>query len=127
MKVIVSTDQAAAPRGAYPQAVVAGDILYLSGQIGLKGTEDGLPATLEEQVRQIFVNIRGILSAKNADFSNLLTMTCYLAENQEWAIFNRAYGECLGSFDPPARTTVTVKALPLGALAEITAVAILNP
>jgi 2-iminobutanoate/2-iminopropanoate deaminase len=126
MKDTIKTDQAATPRGAYSQAVVSGDTMYLSGQIGLRGNDPALSETLEEQTRQVLENIRGILAARELDFSSLLTMNCYLSEGQEWAIFNQVYDECLGDFDRPARTTVIVKGLPLGALVEITAVARLN-
>ncbi|MET0180863.1 MAG: RidA family protein [Novosphingobium sp.] len=123
MKDTIETDQAAKPRGAYSQAVVSGDTMYLAGQIGLRGGNPDLADTLEEQTRQVLANIRGILADRGLDFGNLLTMTCYLSEGQEWSIFDKVYGECLGDYARPARTTVIVKGLPLGALVEITAVA----
>jgi 2-iminobutanoate/2-iminopropanoate deaminase len=98
-------------------------VLYISGQVGLRRDEASLPDGLEQQAKQAMINIADILSSQGLDFQHLVTMTCYLSEGQDWSTFDRIYGECLIGYELPARTTVLVKALPLDALVEITAIA----
>lgn len=123
MTEIVDTQAAAAPRGAYAQAVRHGDTLYLAGQIGVRGTDGGLAAGLEAQIIQAIENIRQILHSEGGALSDLVTVTCYITDKDHFPTFNTIYAQCFSSARLPARTTVVVKELPLGALFEATAIA----
>jgi 2-iminobutanoate/2-iminopropanoate deaminase len=123
VKSIVKSDLAATPQGFYSQAVLAEGVMYLSGQIGLRKNDPTLPEGLEQQIKQAMRNIADILFSRGLGFQHLVAMTCYLSEGQEWSTFDQIYGECLEGHELPARTTIFVKALPLGALVEITAIA----
>lgn len=123
MSKIVETQAAATPRGAYAQAVRYGDTLYLAGQIGVRGVDGGLADGLEAQIVQAIDNMRQILASEGGDLSNLVTVTCYITDKDDFPEFNTVYQRCFGAARLPARTTVVVKELPLGALFEVTGIA----
>ena len=108
--------------GPYSPAVgVAGgsEILFLSGQIPLDGVTGTLNGdTIEEQTRQVFTNIRGLLADLNLDFSHIVKTTVFLKNMRDFASMNAVYTTFFPQ-DPPARTTVEVSALPKEALIEI--------
>lgn len=118
----ISADGAASPRAAYSQAIATADLLHLSGQIGWAPGAPAIEAGFEAQVRQIFMNIRAILAADGRDLQDLLSVTTYLTSVEDFEAFNALYAELMTADPPPARTTVIV-ALPLGALVEISCVA----
>lgn len=123
MNSIVQTSTAASPRGAYAQAIRHGNTLYLAGQIGVRGADDGLASGLEAQIVQAIENMRNILAAEGGGLSDLVTVTCYITDKEDFPVFNAVYQRCFGSARLPARTTVVVKELPLGALFEATGIA----
>ena len=120
---IVSTSAAPAAIGPYSQSVFAqGKFFFISGQIGMKA--DGTMADgIENQTRQVILNLRAILFAGGLDPGDLVKTTIYLMDMNDFATVNEIYSEMVGS-EPPARATVQVSGLPKGALVEIEAIAI---
>jgi 2-iminobutanoate/2-iminopropanoate deaminase len=119
---IVSTSSAPAAIGPYSQAIFAqGKFFFISGQIGMRA--DGTMADgVEDQTRQVIMNLRAILLAGGLDPGDLVKTTIYLTDMNHFAMVNDIYSEMVGS-EPPARATVQVSALPKGALVEIEAIA----
>jgi 2-iminobutanoate/2-iminopropanoate deaminase len=120
---IVNTDKAPAALGPYSQAVWAGDLLFLSGQIGLDPESGKLVAggTLS-QAEQIFNNIRAILESQEMDFKNIVKVTVFGLDIKEFPEVNKLYATFFPE-NPPARSFVQAAGLPAGAAIEIEAVA----
>jgi 2-iminobutanoate/2-iminopropanoate deaminase len=125
-KEVVRTESAPAPfQGApYNQAISAGGLVFVSGQLGLAPDETALEGKgIEEQTRQALENLRAILEAAGSGLARLLKTTVFLADLADFAAMNAVYASYVGDA-PPARATVQVGALPSGALVEIDAVAL---
>lgn len=123
MKTKIATDKAPKAVGPYSQAVTNGSFIYTSGQIHL--TPDGklLEGTIEEQTHQIMSNLKAVLTAAGVTFKDVVKTTIYVTDMDFYAQVNQVYGSYFQ--EPfPARETVCVKALPLGAKLEISLVAI---
>jgi 2-iminobutanoate/2-iminopropanoate deaminase len=122
----VSSDQAPAAIGPYSQAIVSGDLLFLSGQIPLDPqTGELVRGDIEAQTRRVLANLGAVLGAAGAGFENLVKTTIYLVDLGDFATVNRVYAECFTA-SPPARATVQVAALPKGARVEIDGIARLS-
>lgn len=118
----IFTENAPAAIGPYSQAVVCGDMVYVSGQIALDPkTGAVVSGTIEGQTEQICRNIGGILKAAGTSFDRAVKTTCFLADMSDFAAFNRVYGKYFTS--SPARSCVAVSALPKGVLAEVDVIA----
>ena len=123
MKRIIHTNQAPAPIGPYSQAVAFGDTLYVSGQIALDPQTGELNMqTLEQETEQVMQNLKAVLAAAGADFSNVLKSTIFLSDMQLFADVNAIYARYF-SENPPARETVQVAGLPKGVNVEISVIA----
>jgi len=110
--------------GPYSQAIQAGSLVFLSGQIPLDPhTGEMVPGGIEAETRQVMNNLGEVLKAAGLDFGSLVKTTIYLVDLGEFATVNRIYGEYFAQM-PPARATVQVAALPKGALVEIDGVAV---
>ena len=110
--------------GPYSQAIQAGNLLFLSGQIPLDpGTGELVSGGIAAQTRQVLNNLGEVLKAAGLDFDGLVKTTIYLVDLGDFATVNRIYGECFAG-TPPARVTVQVAALPKGALVEIDGIAV---
>lgn len=121
MKVI-STPNAPAAIGPYSQAMVAGNLLFTSGQIAIDpATGNVVEGGIVEQTEQIMKNLGEVLKAAGATFDNAVKTTCFLAEIADFAAFNEVYGKYFTS--KPARSCVAVKDLPKGVLAEVEVIA----
>lgn len=119
---IIHTDKAPAAVGPYSQAIAAGKMLYLSGQIAINPAEGKIVAvTIEAQAEQCCRNVEAVLAAAGLDMSRVVKTTCFLAEIADFKVFNEVYAKHFIS--KPARSCVAVKDLPAGALCEIEAVA----
>ena len=120
-KTVVRTDDAPAPlQGApYSQAVRYGDLVFVAGQFGLLAGHDAL---VGEQTEQVCKNLEAILSTAGSSFAQVLNTTIYLSDFGDFAGVNEVYGRYVGD-RPPARATVQVAALPMGAKVEIAVVA----
>jgi len=124
-KTAVATDNAPKAVGPYAQAHWAGDLLYLSGQIGLDPTTGKLVgADVTAQTHQIMAHLSAVLAAAGLELGDLVKTTIFLTDMADFAVVNQCYGDYFKE-DPtlPARACVEVAALPLGALVEIEGVA----
>lgn len=120
----VATDKAPAAVGPYSQAIKTGNMLYCSGQIGLipeTGTLAG--EDIRSQSRQALLNLAAVLSAAGFKTDNIVKTTVFLTDMKDFAVFNTIYADFLTPHKP-ARATVQVAALPLGALVEIECIAV---
>ncbi|MBI5500645.1 MAG: RidA family protein [Deltaproteobacteria bacterium] len=127
MKKLWRTDHAPAAIGPYSQAVEAGGLVFLSGQIPLDpATGQLVPGDVTAQTERVLDNLGAVLAAAGLDFSHVLKTTIYLTDLAAFPKVNEAYGRRFTT-EPPARATVQVAALPRGALVEIDAVARREP
>jgi len=122
-KHIVTTDDAPSALGPYSQAILAGELLFCSGQVGIDPSRGEIVSNkVEEQARQVMFNLTAVLAAADMSLSNVVKTTIYLASMNDFQAVNTVYGEFFPT-DPPARATVEVSRLPIGALVEIDAIA----
>ena len=124
-KTVVRTESAPAPfQGApYSQAIAAGGLVFVSGQLSLKpGDKEISAGTIEEQTEQVFANLRAILEAAGSSLDRLVKTTVYLTTLENFQGMNEVYRRHVGDA-PPARATVAV-GLPDGFLVEIDAIAL---
>lgn len=123
-KTIIQTNNAPAPIGPYNQAVLAGNILFLSGQIALvPGTNDLNIATIQDETNQVMHNIKAILDAADYAFSDVVKTSIFLSDMTLFSAVNEVYGTYFTS-DFPARETIAVKTLPRNVNVEITMTAV---
>jgi len=122
---VVHTDQAPAAVGPYSQAIKTDSLLFTAGQIGLNPTTGKLvEGGIEAETRQVLNNLKAVLKAAGTGFDQVLKTTIFLTDMGEFATVNGIYGQYFGEA-PPARSTVAVAALPLGAKVEIEAIALI--
>ncbi len=125
MKREIRTDRAPSPVGPYSQAVEVGNVLFLSGQIGIDPSTGKLKGSFKEQVVQIFKNVEEILKEAGYSKENVVKVTLYLKDLSKFQELNTVYEEFFKDVNPkPARVTVGVKDLPLGADIEVDVVAV---
>ena len=123
MKKIINTTNAPAPIGPYNQAVLSGDMLFISGQIALiPGTSDLANADVNAEANQVMKNLKAILSEAGMDFNNVVKTTIFLSDMSLFGEVNEIYGSYFKS-DYPARETVAVKGLPKNVNIEISMIA----
>jgi reactive intermediate/imine deaminase len=121
-KTIISTADAPAAIGTYSQATRHGDIVYLSGQIPLLPQSMTLvEGGIEEQIHQVFRNLRAVCTASGSNLDAILKLTVYLVDMTHFPQVNTIMAEYF-SQPYPARAAVGVAALPRGALIEIDAI-----
>ena len=123
MKQIIATPNAPAAVGPYSQAVLANNTLYLSGQIGINPATQQLVAGVEAQTKQVFSNIEAVLSEAGYALADLVKVTVFITDMDNFAKVNEVYASFLQA-PYPARSCVAVAALPKGALVEIEVVAV---
>lgn len=105
--------------GPYSQAVRSGSLLFCSGQIPINPASGKIEATdVEGQARQVLTNIQALLASQNLDLSRVVKATVFLQDMADFPKVNPIYAEAFGDHKP-ARSTVAVAGLPLGALIEI--------
>lgn len=120
----IATSRGPSAIGPYSQAIVAGDLIFVSGQIPLDpelGTliDGGIAA----QTDRVIKNLSAILEAAGSSLDKVVKTTVYLASLDDFSAMNETYGEYFRT-DPPARATVQAARLPKGAALEIDAIAI---
>ena len=125
-KEIVRTERAPAPfQGApYNQAVKAGGLVFVAGQLGLRPGDKEPLEGIVEQTEQVMQNLRAILEEAGTGLDRLVNTTVFLQTLDDFAAMNEVYAQHVGDL-PPARSTVEVAKLPSGALVEIEAIALL--
>jgi 2-iminobutanoate/2-iminopropanoate deaminase len=125
-KVAVMSPQAPAPVGPYSQAIRSGNFLFCSGQIPIDPARGKLVVgAIEEQTEQVMRNIGAVLAAAGASFKDVVKTTIFLTDLANFSRLNSVYERYFDA-TPPARSTVEVEALPLGALVEIEVIASLG-
>ena len=122
-KEIINTPNAPAPIGPYNQAILTGNMLFISGQIALKpGTTELVNADIIEETHQVMQNLKSILAAASMDFNQVVKTTIFLSDMELFGQVNEIYGKYFeGEF--PARETVAVKGLPKNVNVEISMIA----
>lgn len=124
MKKVISTTQAPAAIGPYNQAIEVGNMLFMSGQLGIDpATGDFVAGAVKEQTVQSFKNIHAILAESGFTIDDVVKTTVFLADMSTFADMNEIYAaQFTGAF--PARSAVAVKTLPKNGLVEIEVIAI---
>lgn len=117
----IETKHAPAALGPYSQAKKVGNLVFLSGQIGINPETGKLAEWLEAQAEQVCANIEAVLKKAGADMEAVVKTTCFLTDMENFAAFNEIYGKHFIS--KPARSCVSVLALPAGALCEVEVIA----
>ena len=122
-RTVVHTEDAPKAVGPYSQGICAGGFLFSSGQIPIDPASGSLvPGPIEEQTRRVMENLRAVLEAGGTNFGGVVRTTIYLINLSDFAKVNAVYASYFPSA-PPARSTVQVAALPLGASIEIDLIA----
>lgn len=122
-KEIINTENAPEAIGPYSQAVLVGNTLYASGQIAIDPkTNEFIGGDIEQQTRQVMENLKAVLKASDMDLENVVSVTVYLSDLNNYKKFNSIYAEYFKA-NPPARATVEVARLPKDALVEISLIA----
>lgn len=123
MKRIINTPKAPAAIGPYSQAVEAGNMLFISGQIPLNPeTMKVVEGGIAEQTEQVLKNIGAILDEAGYSYRDVVKSTCLLSDMANFKAMNEVYGRFYGE-NAPARAAFAVKELPLGVLIEIETIA----
>lgn len=122
-KKIINTTGAPAPIGPYSQAVQAGNLLFISGQVAINPATGNVEAAdTSSETEMVMKNLKAILSEAGIDFSNVVKTTIFLSDMSLFGTVNEVYGKYFsGSY--PARETVAVKGLPKNANVEISMIA----
>jgi 2-iminobutanoate/2-iminopropanoate deaminase len=121
----ISTDKAPAAIGPYSQGIIAGDVLYASGQIPINPANGQIEAvTIEEQADQAIRNAGEILKAAGADYKDVVKTTCFLSDMNDFAAFNAVYEKYFTG--KPARSCVAAAKLPKGVKCEVEVTAYLG-
>jgi len=119
----IQTGRAPRAVGSYSQAVKVGNFLFISGQIAINPETGKLEGeTVEEQTKRVLLNIKAILEAAGHSITEVVKTTIYLTDIGDFQRVNQLYGEFFGDHKP-ARATVEVSKLPMGANIEIEVVA----
>lgn len=122
----IKTDKAPGAIGPYSQAIVAGTLVFASGQLGLDpSTGTFAPGGAAEQARQALMNAQAVLKAAGATMEKVAKTTVFLADMADFVAVNEVYAEFFRA-PFPARSAVAVRQLPKGALVEVECVAVLS-
>jgi 2-iminobutanoate/2-iminopropanoate deaminase len=125
-KKVIQSALAPKPVASYAQAIKAGKLLFLSGQIGIDpATSELVEGGLEPETRRTLENLRGVLAETGATFADVVKCTVYLTDMANFRAFDAIFSTYFQA-SPTARATVAVSALPRGASIEIDAIALLS-
>jgi 2-iminobutanoate/2-iminopropanoate deaminase len=121
---VISTPNAPAAIGPYSQAILAGDTLYLAGQIAIDpATGELTPGTIEEETTLVLNNLSAVLEAAGMSLANVVSTTVFMADLAEFGAMNEVYATFFPE-NPPARATVQAARLPRDVKIEIAAIAV---
>src|SRR5262245_33591177 len=124
LKSVVYSDNAPEPIGPYSQAIQAGNMLFVSGQIAIqKSSGKFIVSNIEEETIQVMTNIRDILTAAGMDFTNVVKSSIFLKDMNNFPKINEVYGRYFQE-NPPARETIEVSRLPKDVNVEISCIAL---
>ena len=121
---VIKTTLAPQAVGAYSQAIAAGNLVFVSGQIALDPATGNLIAEkdIKSQTRRVLLNLQGVLQGAGVSLGNVVRTTVFLKDMSDFADFNGVYAEFF-NVDPPARSTVEVARLPKDVAIEIDCIA----
>jgi 2-iminobutanoate/2-iminopropanoate deaminase len=123
-KTVVYSPQAPEPIGPYSQAIQAGNMLFISGQIAIERSSGNLITNaIEPETKQVMQNLEAVLKAAGMDFSNVVKSTIFLKDMNNFPKVNEIYGLHFKE-QPPARETVEVSRLPKDVNVEISCIAV---
>jgi 2-iminobutanoate/2-iminopropanoate deaminase len=123
-KTIITSSNAPAPIGPYNQAILTGNMLFISGQICLDpATGELRNRDIQEEAHQVMHNLKAILQQAGIDFNNVVKTTIFITDMNQFGEINKVYGKYFES-EFPARETVQVSALPKFANVEISMIAV---
>lgn len=121
---VISTPNAPAAIGPYSQAIMAGNTLYLAGQIAIDPTTNQVRSgTIEEETKLVLDNLKAVLEAAGMTMANIVSTTVFMADLNEFPRMNAVYATYFPQ-NPPARATVQVARLPRDVKVEIAAIAV---
>lgn len=125
MKKIIHTDNAPAPIGPYNQAVLAGNTLYISGQIAINPVNNKLVETgIQDETEQVMRNLKAVLEAAGMNFENVVKSSIFISDMNNFSEINSVYSKYFDEETAPARETVEVANLPKFVNVEISMIAV---
>ena len=124
MKRIINTSNAPKPIGPYNQAVISGDLMFISGQVAFDPNTDELVLDdIQSETKQVMENLKSILEEANLSFNNVVKTTIFLSDMNDFQQVNEVYGSYFSNNQAPARETVEVSRLPKDVNVEISMIA----
>lgn len=125
MKKIIRTDKAPAPIGPYNQAVLSGNTLFVSGQIGINPETGAIvEGNIKDETRQVMQNLSAILETAGMSFEQVVKTSIFLNDMHQFTEMNEVYGSYFNAETAPARETVEVANLPKFVNVEISVIAV---
>jgi 2-iminobutanoate/2-iminopropanoate deaminase len=121
----ITTDKAPAAIGPYSQAIVAGNMVYTSGQIPINPVSGEIAGDIESQARQALENLKAVLNAAGTELAKVIKTTVFIKDMNEFSVINKVYSEFFTA-PYPARSCVEVARLPRDVRIEIEAAAFLE-
>lgn len=126
MQKAIHTTHAPEPIGPYSQAIIAGNMLFISGQIAINPETNLLEIDdLEQETHRVMTNLKNILQAADMDFNNVVKSSIFLSDMNDFAKVNEIYAAFFKTDTPPARETVQVSVLPKNVNVEISMIALI--
>lgn len=122
---VIHTENAPAAIGTYSQAILVGNTLYLSGQIGLDPYSMELVDSIEAQIRRVFDNLKAVCEAAGGTLADIAKLNIFLTDLSNFQLVNQIMGEYFAQ-PYPARAALGVASLPKGALVEMDGIVIIN-
>lgn len=122
---VIHTENAPAAIGTYSQAILVGNTLYLSGQIGLDPYSMELVDDIEAQIRRVFDNLKAVCEAAGGTLADIAKLNIFLTDLSNFQLVNQIMGEYFAQ-PYPARAALGVASLPKGALVEMDGIVIIN-
>ncbi|MGB7053959.1 MAG: RidA family protein [bacterium] len=123
MRQVINTNKAPKAIGPYSQAIKAGPFVFTAGQIAISPSTGALiEGDVAAQTKQVLDNLKAVVEESGTNLSAIVKTTVYLTKLEDFAPMNETYAQYFNT-EPPARTTVFIKTLPMGALVEIDVVA----
>lgn len=125
MNTVINTQKAPAPIGPYNQAILAGNTLYISGQIAINPeTSELVQNSIVHETKQVLENLKAIISEAGFEFSDIVKTSIFLSNMDFFSTVNEIYAEYFDNGIAPARETVAVNTLPKNVNVEISAIAV---
>lgn len=125
MKTIIKTTKAPAPIGPYNQAILSGNMLFISGQIAINPeTNELVLDSIENETNQVMLNLKAILTEAEMTFEHVIKTSIFLNDMHNFSIVNTVYAKYIREETAPARETVAVTALPKFVNVEISMIAV---